>query len=449
MISSEINHISTKTICPSNPTNPTLHHITLTPWDLKYLTLKPIQMGLLFPNSTLIHHLETSLSLTLNHFYPLAGRLSVATYEHNNTISVHIDCNNAGAEFIHAKVNVTVADIMNSVSVPHVVRAFFPLNGTINYDGRKGPLLSVQATELFDGIFIGITMNHVVVDGDSFWHFVNSWAEMSRNGSNDQCSISIPPVLRRWFPNDTEVDQRPAIIRFNLDLNNEQNRQQITLPPPSPLLEERVFHFSSQSLAQLKAKANAEHSTAHKISSLQAVLAHIWLAMTRARRIQNDAYTTCIVPVGNRSRLVPPLPKEYFGCAVYGEVLTAKVGDLVEKGLGGTAKLLNKAIEAHDDAAIRRAWDAWVEAPKWWSRDNVPSNLMATQNSPRFNVYGNDFGWGRPVAALSGFNNKLGGLVTVYEGSVEGGSMDFEVCLEGPVLEALSNDAEFMKAFAV
>ncbi|KAK9112737.1 hypothetical protein Scep_020256 [Stephania cephalantha] len=338
---------------------------------------------------------------------------------------------------------------MNPVSVPNVVRDFFPLNGTVNYDGRKGPLLSVQATELYDGIFIGITMNHVVVDGASFWHFVNSWAEMSRNWPNDhQCSISIPPVLRRWFPNDTGVGQRPPTIRFQFDLDNEQNPQQITLPPPSPLLEERVFHISSQSIAQLKANVNAEHSTTHKISSLLAVLAHIWLAMTRARRIQIDAYTTCVVPVGNRSRLVPPLPKEYFGCAVYGVVLTAKVGDLVEKGLEGTAKLLNNAIEAHDDAAIRRAWDAWVEAPKWWTRDNVPSNVMVTQNSPRFNVYGNDFGWGKPVAARSGFNNKLGGLVTLYEGSIEG-SMDFEVCLEGPVLEALSNDAEFMEAFTV
>lgn len=64
--------------------------IELTPWDLQPLPIGQIQRELLFPKpkppqeketvDTLIHHLKTSLSHTLDYFPPLAGRL--ATTEH-------------------------------------------------------------------------------------------------------------------------------------------------------------------------------------------------------------------------------------------------------------------------------------------------------------------------------------------------------------------------------
>ncbi|XP_025607093.1 uncharacterized acetyltransferase At3g50280-like [Arachis hypogaea] len=80
----------------------------------------------------------------------------------------------------------------------------------------------------------------------------------------------------------------------------------------------RVFHFTKEKIAQLKAKANAEAKT-HKISSLQAVLTHLWLSVTTTR-----------------------------DCGA----------------IGGKA--------------------------------------LSTGSSPRFNVYGNDLGWGKPVAVRAG-----------------------------------------------
>lgn len=60
-------------------------------------------------------------------------------------------------------------------------------------------------------------------------------------------------------------------------------------------------------------------------------------------------------------------------------------------------------------------------------------------------MYGNDFGWGRPIAVRSGAANKNSGKVTVFPG-VEEGSIDFEVCLVPETLRALADDAEFMEA---
>jgi hypothetical protein len=43
-------------------------------------------------------------------------------------------------------------------------------------------------------------------------------------------------------------------------------------------------------------------------------------------------------------------------------------------------------------------------------------------------VYGNDFGWGRPLTVQSGVANKFDGQLTVFPGPEER-SMDLEACL--------------------
>ncbi|KAE8697017.1 HXXXD-type acyl-transferase family protein [Hibiscus syriacus] len=243
--------------------------IELTPWDLRLLLLGPIQKGLLFPkpkpSNAFLHRLKASLSTTLHHFPPLAGRLATIKLD-DETVSFFIDCNNVGALFIHAKADgVTVSNIVESVYVPSIVHSFFPLNGMTNYDGIFEPLLGVQVTELADGIFIGVTINHSVVDGISFWHFINSWSEISR-----------AYLLKQIHDGD-----------------------QLTQPP----LRERVFHFSKQSIAKLKEKANTEAGT-NNISSLQALTSHLWRSIMRNRRLSSEEEMSYyLVWVGARPRL--------------------------------------------------------------------------------------------------------------------------------------------------
>jgi hypothetical protein len=61
------------------------------------------------------------------------------------------------------------------------------------------PLLSIQIIELIDGIFVGCSKNHCIVDGTSYWHFFNSWSEIFQAEGND-ISIAHPPIHKRWFP---------------------------------------------------------------------------------------------------------------------------------------------------------------------------------------------------------------------------------------------------------
>ena len=62
-------------------------------------------------------------------------------------------------------------------------------------------------------------------------------------------------------------------------------------------------------------------------------------------------------------------------------------------------------------------------------------------------MYGNDFGWGKPIALRGGFGAKFDGSLLVFPGKEEG-SFDFEVCLSPETLVAMGEDAEFMEAVA-
>lgn len=64
--------------------------------------------------------------------------------------------------------DMAISDIISPTDVPLVVQSFFDHDRAVNHDGHERPLLSIQVTELVDGVFIGCSMNHAIVDGTSY-----------------------------------------------------------------------------------------------------------------------------------------------------------------------------------------------------------------------------------------------------------------------------------------
>ncbi|RHN42233.1 putative anthocyanidin 3-O-glucoside 6''-O-acyltransferase [Medicago truncatula] len=416
--------------------------IHLTPWDLGLLKIDPIQQGLLFhkPKTNQIQHLKQTLSSTLHFFPPLVGRLVISQHDEHNNASCSIICNNAGALFVHAIAeNTTIAHILRPNYVPPIVHSLFHLNGVKNYKGTSQPLLAVQVTELIDGIFIGIEMNHVVVDAKSFWHFVNSWVEIS-HGFNKPTKI---PSFERFFPNN--INHHP--IRF--PFTKETQSQQFEVSHPH-----RIFHFTKEQILQLKSKANAEISSSCGgdkiiISSLQALLSHFWRLTISKQNLKPEENTIFRLPIDCRTRMCPKLAENYFGNAigVYGDVIM-KVGELIkEGGIGKAAMEMNKMIskESHHEKVMNN-YESWLKTPIIGEAGMLrSSNVYLVSNSPRFDFYGNDFGWGKPIAVRNGVGlQKNIGKVTIFCGAEEG-SIDIQVCLPYDILEAIGNFHMSMK----
>ncbi|GAV61302.1 Transferase domain-containing protein [Cephalotus follicularis] len=420
----------------------------LTPWDLAMLAVQYIQKGLLFKKppathsqqdfiNTLLDKLKQSLSLTLVHFYPLAGRLATVKNENPPAYSVFVDCNNSpGAKFIHAVLDMTISDILSPTYVPLVVQSLFDHDRALNIDGHTRPLLSIQVTELVDGVFIGCSMNHSLGDGTSYWNFLNAWSEIFQAQEKGTLSISYPPIIQRWF-----LDGHGPMI--NLPLKHQEEFMNRYEAPP---LKERVFHFSLESIAKVKVKANAEVNTS-EISSFQSLSALVWRSITRARHLPHDQVTSCRLAINNRSRLAPPLPENYFGNCVQTVRGVTTVGQLLEHSLGWAAWKLHEAVVGHTDKEVRGFVEAWLQSPSLYQLHQFfdPQSVMMG-SSPRFNMYGNEFGLGKAIALRSGYAHKFDGKVSSYPGHEGGGSIDLEVCLSPDNMTALESDVEFMNA---
>ncbi|XP_057781626.1 protein ENHANCED PSEUDOMONAS SUSCEPTIBILITY 1-like [Salvia miltiorrhiza] len=404
-----------------------MSRLELNPWDLKMLSAFTIKRGLIFhrphfqSQQNLIQHLQNSLSRALDFFPPLAGRLA-ATPHAGETASFFVDCNNAGAEFTHAvAAAVSISDIIEPRYLPEIVSSLFPISiGVHNYQGTSKPLLAVQVTELADGLFIGCAANHVVVDDTSFWHFFNSWSEISRGSE----SISKSPIFDRCNTTAAAAVDNRLIHIPTLEKN---------LIAPSRL-RQKVFHFSKEKLFQLKAKAKSEAGT-EKISTLQALIAHLWRSTVRSQ-IANNYPTTGVlkIVIGARARMLS-LPDGYFGNALCSAALAIGEGELLQKGLGATALRINEVISAQSEEAMARDAEKKVEFRQMEvGVGSAPPLIIA--ESHRYDVYGCDFGWGKPIAVRSKKDQIFDGSVAVFP-AAEAGGIDLDVCLKEETLRAM------------
>ncbi|CAI0424345.1 unnamed protein product [Linum tenue] len=438
MPSSSTTVISKCTVIPPlKPTPAAVKTLKLSVSDLPMLSCHYIQKGVLLPrppysSTDLITFLKHSLSLALSHFPALAGRLVTDPTGH-----VHISCNDAGVEFIHAKAgHLFLRDILTSGDVPEFVKEFFPFDNTISYSGHSRALAAIQFTELADAVFIGCVVNHAVTDGTSFWHFFNTFAEFCKGAQK----ISNPPDFSR-----KTVFNSPAVLKFPA------GGPKVTFSGDVPL-RERVFHFSREAILKLKQRANSSTSNAAAVnlieilvSSFQSLSAQLWRSVTRARNLPPTKMTTFRMAVNCRHRLEPRLHPYYFGNAIQSIPTLAPAGELLANDLGWGADLLHKNVVAHGDATVRKGVANWEKDPRLFPLGNFDGASITMGSSPRFPMYNNDFGWGRPLAIRSGKANKFDGKISAFPGREGNGTVDLEVVLAPETMAGLEKDEEFMQ----
>ncbi|KAI3705058.1 hypothetical protein L1987_75289 [Smallanthus sonchifolius] len=467
--------ISESTIIPA--TKSTLPDLKLSTSDLPMLSCHYIQKGNLFLQppiaiSDLLILLREGLSNVLTAFPPLAGRLVTDADGY-----VYITCNDAGAQFVHANAShITVNDVVSPIHVPDFVKSFFAFDGMVSYDGHFNPILAVQVTELDDGVFIGFSVNHAVVDGTSLWNFINSFAEVCKGVK----LVTREPCFCR-----ESVLISPAVLKVPA------GGPKVTFDEHAPLAE-RVFRFSRESILKLKEvtnnkkrlncygsgevnavevmgkqsndpiKISDEKVTAlignwirnavvtrtqpgGEISSFQSLSALLWRSVTRARKFENSKTTTFRMAVNCRHRLEPKLETFYFGNAIQSIPTYATAGDVLSHDIRWCAEQLNRNVLAHDDKMVRRFVYNWEQDPRCFPLGNFDGAMLTMGSSPRFPMFDNDFGWGKPVAVRSGRANKFDGKISAFPGKEGGGSVDLEVVLSPETMAELELDPEFMQ----
>ncbi|XP_072987262.1 anthocyanidin 3-O-glucoside 6''-O-acyltransferase-like [Typha latifolia] len=392
--------------------------LPLTFFDVIWLYSPPVERlffySFPYPTSHFIDSflptLKSSLSATLQSFYPLAGNLRRRSADAENFDIVYVDGD---------AINFTVAEYDDDDDFPELCRAL--------HEKSRGDklhyLVAIQAT-LFPerGIAIGISVHHAACDGTTSMSFMSSWASACRLRIHQ--SIASPPQPQPPPLIDRTLISDPNGF-YSIFFNDLLSMDDFEFAKTSNYAASSDIVLSSFTLTQdhirslkklVMAKAEEKKASFH-CSTIVVAFAYSWIGFCQARGVKNKKVVHFIFPVDFRKRIKPSLPEVYFGNCVgpsFVELDVAKTFEEEEDGIFIAAEAVGRAIEGLSDGL--QGAERWLEKAK-----SIASNLpMSAAGSPKFRVYDVDFGWGRP-AKVEVVSISETGAISMAESRGDGG----------------------------
>ncbi|KAI3801556.1 hypothetical protein L1987_29664 [Smallanthus sonchifolius] len=382
---------------------------------------------------TVLQTLKTSLSSTLVHFSPLAGRLSFIAGGR-----LELECNAQGVRFMEAYADTKLVELDTLLPSP-IYHQLIPSIDYQNTPLEEIPLLVLQVTRFACGGFsLGFNISHVVADGQSALHFVSEWARVCRGES-----IETPPyldrkVLRAGDPprtcemiNREEFGPPPVLIDDQSGENEREKETTVTM-----------LKLTTTQVDKLRNKANESRKsyTSHGYTRYEAITAHIWRTSCKARNHKPEQPTALAISVDVRSKMRPPLPQKYFGNAIVNVIATGCSGEIVSKPLGFVSGKIRDVISKVDDEYVNSVIDFLknqddlsqfrelipMDGDEGHFYGNPNVGVISWLTLP---IYGADFGWGKEVHMGPGTHESDGDSLILY-GKDGDGSLVVALCLQ-------------------
>ncbi|KAJ8773655.1 hypothetical protein K2173_005901 [Erythroxylum novogranatense] len=375
--------VSRETIKPSSPTPPHLKIYNFSVVDKSqpsmYVPLLFFYPGTCDTNRSgreleINQKLKTSLSETLKHFYPFAGRIKGNDF---------IECNDHGVEYIEARINCSLEEVIEEPELDELEQ-FLPIS-VLSSEGTIGFLLLVQATFFECGaVALCLSVSHKVGDAATYSAFINFWAATASRSSE----VMISPVFMgaSIFP---PIDS--SIPQMSLEFAQQK-----------PVTKR--FVFDAHKLAKIRIKA--ANKKVPQPSRIEAVSALIWKCVVTASRSKlgySSRPSVWALSVNLRTRLVPPLPENYAGnyagmflARLEGDELDLHLHDLVYRIRKGKKEVFESYAEkAHGDE-VASTFGGFVKSLLTLASSN-DVDMYACTSWCKFELYEADFGFGRPI----------------------------------------------------
>ncbi|CAI8591931.1 unnamed protein product [Vicia faba] len=407
--------------------------LPLTFFDLFWLRFHPVERVFFYTLSnsqshpsfffqTIVPKLKSSLSLTLQHFLPIAGKIVWSSDSPKPFIQFNpVD---DGVSLIIAQCDEDQDDIdfkkLLEYNTPHEVslsRYFVPhLDSTDSF----ASILSIQIT-LFpkSGFSIGLSSHHAVLDGKSSTMFIKAWASTCKS-LEETLSPSLKPSLEPFFGREVVVDANDferLFISIWSDISSKQRSLQIM--PNSKAsqqslvratfelkrvdlekLNKRVlskWNMVELELAQQK-EPKMETSKPKKLSNFVLTCAYVFVCIAKANQEANsdkEYKFACGFSADCRARLDPPIPENYFGNCVNTHIVETEYENFTqEDGLVIVAKRIYDKIKKMDEGVLE-GMETLIFRLLAMKREGIQT--MGVSGSTRLGVYEIDFGFGRPA----------------------------------------------------
>ncbi|WCJ30073.1 HXXXD-type acyl-transferase family protein [Euphorbia peplus] len=329
--------------------------------------------------------LKDALSEVLVHFYPVAGRLGT-----DDNGRVHINCNGHGALFIEA----------GTTSFLDRFGDFSPCSDMLNlvptFDSRDDissyPLFAMQLTRFRCGsISIGVSLHHIVMDGVSAIHFINSWSDIARG-----MSIANPPFIDRTLLNVEVSLPTSTFHHIEYDPPPKMKHTNTQTHDSKPTCT-KVFKITLDQLTSLKSKVKS----GIRYSTYNILTAHIWYCVCKARELCKDQTVKLFIPTDGRLRLNPPLPHGYFGNVQFTTTVLSTASEIESSPLEHIVQKIHQSLKKMDDRYLRSALSYLKKLPDLTGVRRGPHTFKCPNldivSWTRLPIYEADFGWGRPI----------------------------------------------------
>jgi len=367
-----------------------------------------------FPHSTLhfckttLPSLKTSLSQTLQHFFPLAGNLLCPPPPHKPFIrctdddSIPLTVVESRADFNHLSSN----HPKRLKDLDHLVPKLTCTN--MHDDTFVFPLLALQTT-IFpnQGLCIAITYCHVM-DDSCCSNFMKYWSSICRSGGVELSLVerSTPCLdrgvlkdpkgleaifLRDYFEERSTWKERLVGKTSEVCNGNTEDYVKATLVFGRDDIE------GLRRLVLNQWRRSEEFDTSQHVSKFVVTCAFVWacLVKTRCRSDyeEQEKEEFFRFSADCRDRLEHPVPETYFGNCLTLCFAMLKRNDL--KGEGGFVNAVKVIRRAVTDMKI----DLFKDAENWresFTKMFALGSTLIVTGSPKFTVYETDFGFGKP-----------------------------------------------------
>ncbi|BAU01353.1 hypothetical protein LR48_Vigan10g250000 [Vigna angularis] len=414
--------------------------LSLTFFDLLWLRSPPVERVFFYelPNTTIsffdtiLPNLKLSLSLTLQHFLPLAGTITwplesphpIINYVPGNAVSFTIA--ESTTDFNMLCSNTCQASLLHHL-IPHLPTS-----------DEQASVMALQVT-LFpgSGFSIGIATHHAATDGKATTLFLKAWAYVCSNNFTESSFSSLPkhltPFYDRSMINDTEgIGERCLKNWLNIGGPNNRSMKVWDLGGVNAMSAESVrgsFELTSSNIGQLKQHAKSKLGENAHVSTYLVACAYMLQCLVKAEQPKTDG-VAFLFSVDCRTRMETPISSTYFGNCIMGH----KVMDGTRKLLGDDGFIngvegMNEALKKLEDGVFSEAVN--MSTIMKIARDN---RILTTAGSPRFEVYSIDFGWGRPMKVDMTSIGKTGAFC-VSESRNENGGIEISLVLKKQEME--------------
>ncbi|XP_022133631.1 phenolic glucoside malonyltransferase 1-like [Momordica charantia] len=312
----------------------------------------------LFFHSTLIPNLKHSLSLTLNHFFPLAGNL---LWPENSPLPFILYSPNDAVSFTASR-QTPIKDC----------QPFVPTIQPSDGDSCAAvPLMSIQVTHFPNhGFSIGFATHHVLFDGQSFNLFLKSWAHISKlttiGATHLELEATLPPELTPSFERAANVLQNPFVPKTTTSLSFDSSHF-----PPSNWIYSKTYNShpsevqkqepnsycpnDGESMGYGVVQEETEESVkmnlkSESLSTFVVAYAYVLICLIKAKQEECKEHVNFSISADVRGLLDPPVSSNYFGNCVTHPAMLVEAREF--RGESGFPKMAKKI--SHPIVELRR-----------------------------------------------------------------------------------------------